>query len=184
MGKRKVNSDGQKCHTELQTAANVEHSCQIPPSQQHGEHSCWLRRFGAHILMQTWFGSFFFFYSGRSAEVGTVSSWILADGIMGIHSHQCVFYCINWYCWKYQANSQVCKPLLRSEIEAAIFRAKYKLRTNAQMLIRYVSIRPLFKGNVFGSCREERMGKRAENERHRKLKLNEAACHLGGGRGR
>lgn len=127
---------------------------------------------------------FFFFYSGRSAEVGTVSSWILADGIMGIHSHQCVFYCINWYCWKYQANSQVCKPLLRSEIEAAIFRAKYKLRTNAQMLIRYVSIRPLFKGNVFGSCREERMGKRAENERHRKLKLNEAACHLGGGRGR
>lgn len=132
---------------------------------------------------------FFFFFistssSGRSAEVGTVSSWILADGIMGIHSHQCVFYCINWYCWKYQANSQVCKPLLRSEIEAAIFRAKYKLRTNAQMLIRYVSIRPLFKGNVFGSCREERMGKRAENERHRKLKLNEAACHLGGGRGR
>lgn len=101
---------------------------------------------------------------------------------MGIHSHQCVFYWINWYCWKYQANFQECKPLFGFEIEAAIFSAKYKPRTNAQMLIRYVSIRPLFKGNVFGSCREERMRKRAENERQRKL--NEAACHLGGGRGR
>lgn len=112
---------------------------------------------------------------------------------MEIHSHQCVcigrrksagrgsvFYWISWYCWKYYANFQVRKPLFRSEIEAAIFRAKYKLRTNAQMLIKYVSIRPLFKEKIFG----RRKVKREESERQRKLKLNEAACHPGGRRDR
>lgn len=62
-------------------------------------------------------------------------------------------------------NLQVCKPLFRSEIEAAIFRAKYKLRTNAQILIMYVSIRPLFKEKIFGRCGEEKMVKREESER-------------------
>lgn len=151
-----------------------------------------MKSFGADILMQTWFGFHFFlfiFFSFPPAVQEGQLRWaqcppeFLQYGMMGIHSHQCVFYGIHWYCWKYQANFEVCQPLFRSEIEAAISRAKYKLRTHAQMLMRYVSIRPLFKGNVFGSCREERMGKRAENERHRKLNLNEAACHLGGGRG-
>ena len=52
------------------------------------------------------------------------------------------------------------------------------------MLIRYVSIRPLFKEKRVASCGEERMVKREESERQRKLKLNEAACHLGGRIGR
>lgn len=53
---------------------------------------------------------------------------------------------------------QVCKPLFRSEIEAAIFGAKYKLRTNAQMFIRYVSIRPLFKEKIFGRRKDGKEG--------------------------
>lgn len=41
------------------------------------------------------------------------------------------------------------------------------MRTNAPMLIRYVSIRPLFKEKIFGSCGEERMVKREESERQK-----------------
>lgn len=172
MGKRKPNSSGQKGRNltqsyKLQQGGTFLSNPTFPTTWRTFllAEEVWCRHINAELIP---FLSLFFFppaVQKAQPRCAQCPPEVLVFGMMGIHSHQCMFYWINWHCWKYQANFQVCKPLFRSEIEAAIFRAKYKLRTNAQMLIRYVSIRPLFKGNGFGSCGEERMGKRAENER-------------------